>query len=98
MRSQPGLLMLLHRHCLKNLLIACFMLPIAGSLLAAEWPQWRGPNRDGTWTETGILSSFPSGGLVPKWKASVGFGFSTPIVSKGKLYLSDLTAEGTNVH
>ena len=74
------------------------MLLIAGPLLAADWPQWRGPNRDGTWTETGILSSFPSTGLIPKWKVPVGFGYSTPIVSNGKLYLSDLIAEKQSVH
>jgi len=27
---------------------------------AADWPQWRGPNRDGAWNETGILKSFPA--------------------------------------
>src|ERR1041385_3514647 len=98
MRSQLGLLMLLQRHCLKNLLIACFTLPIAGSLIAADWPQWRGPNPDGHWPETRIISSFPSGGLVPKWNASVGFGYSAPIISKGKLSVSGLSVEGTNVH
>jgi outer membrane protein assembly factor BamB len=74
------------------------MLPIAGLLIAADWPQWRGPNRDGTWTETGIVSSFPSKGLIPKWEVPVGFGYSTPVVSSGKLYLSDLVAEKRIVH
>ena len=74
------------------------LLPIAGPLIAADWPQWRGPNREGAWTETGIVSSFPSTGLVPKWKVPVGFGYSTPIILKGKLYLSDLVVDHTNVH
>ncbi len=81
-----------------KLLSVNLLLPLVGPLIAADWPQWRGPNRDGNWAETGIISSFPSEGLVPKWKAPVGFGYSTPIVSKGKLYLSDLTVDGTNVH
>ena len=85
-------------NCLTKLLSAFLMLPIAGPLIAADWPQWRGPNRDGAWTETGIVSSFPSTGLVPKWKAAVGFGYSTPIVSNGKLYVSDLVVEERNVH
>jgi hypothetical protein len=71
---------------------------LALPIRAADWPQWRGPNRDDTWTETGIVSSIPSAGLVPRWKVSVGFGYSTPVVSKGKLYLSDLVVENSNVY
>ena len=89
--------MLVSRHSMKQLLTACFILPIAGPLIAADWPQWRGPHRDGTWNETGIVSSFPSTGLIPKWEVPVGFGYSTPVVSNGKLYLSDLVVENSNV-
>jgi outer membrane protein assembly factor BamB len=89
--------MLVNRHSVTQLLIVCFILPIAGPLLAADWPQWRGPHRDGTWDETGIASSFPATGLKPKWKAPIGYGYSTPIVSNGKLYLSDLVVENSNV-
>jgi len=81
-----------------SLVIACLILPSVGPLIAADWPQWRGPNRDGTWTETGILASFPATGLIPKWKAPVGYGYSTPIVANGKLYLSDLVPEKRIVH
>jgi outer membrane protein assembly factor BamB len=96
-RSKHSQGKLVSRHFATQL-IACLMLSLAGPLLAADWPQWRGPNRDGTWTETGIVSAFPSTGLIPKWKVPVGFGHSTPIVSSGKLYLSDLVVEHTNVH
>jgi outer membrane protein assembly factor BamB len=68
------------------------------SVQAKDWPQWRGPNRDGVWTESGILTSFPSTGLVPKWKIPVGFGYSSPIISNGKIYLSDLVVEKPLVH
>lgn len=53
---------------------------------AAEWPQWRGPHRDGiasgfsepkTWPET----------LKMKWKVNVGEGHSSPVVAGGKIYL-----------
>ena len=74
------------------------LLLLHGTIVASDWPQWRGPNRDGTWTETGILSSFPSTGLIPKWKVPVGFGYSTPIIANGKLYLSDLVVEKPIVH
>ena len=71
---------------------------IQGTLIASDWPQWRGPNRDGVWTESGILSSFPAGGLPLKWKVDVGFGYSSPIVSKGMVYLSDLVVEERSAH
>jgi hypothetical protein len=90
--------MLVSRHSVIQLQIACFMLPIGRPLLAADWPQWRRPNRDGTWNETGVVSSFPSTGPNPKWKVPVGFGYSTPILSNGKPYLSDLVVENSNVH
>ena len=93
-----GLLTRLSRRHSKVLSIAGLLLILRASLMGADWPQWRGPNRDGTWTETGIVTSFPSTGLIPKWKEPVGLGFSTPIVSRGKLYLSDLVVENSNVY
>lgn len=83
---------------MKNRSLLILLLLIHGTILASDWPQWRGPNRDGVWTESGVLSSFPSKGLVPKWKVPVGFGYSTPIIANGRLYLSDLVVEKTNVH
>jgi hypothetical protein len=58
--------MLVSRHSVTKLLIAFLMLPGVRPLIAADWPQWRGPNRDGTWTDAGIVSSFPSTGLALK--------------------------------
>jgi outer membrane protein assembly factor BamB len=78
--------------------------PVLGLLLVAQeafandWPQWRGPNRDGTWTETGILASFPPTGLILKWAVPVGYGYSTPIIAGEKLYVSDLIDEKPIVH
>lgn len=54
---------------------------------ADDWPQWRGPNRDGVWRETGILGSFPPSGLKVLWRAPVGPGFSSPVVAEGRVYL-----------
>ena len=58
-----------------------------------DWPDWRGVNRDGVWTETGIVKKFDSGKITQKWSVPVGSGYSGPTVSKGKVYLADLIKE-----
>ncbi len=58
-------------------------------LLADDWPQFGGPNRDGVWRETGILQTFPTDGLKVSWRAPVGNGLSSPIVSEGRVFLCD---------
>src|SRR5438552_15694985 len=70
--------------------------PVLGLLLmargaaATDWPQFRGPNRDGNWNETGILESFPREGLKIRWRHQVGGGFSSPVVAQGKVFVSDV--------
>jgi outer membrane protein assembly factor BamB len=60
---------------------------------AEDWPQWRGPNRDNVWTETGILQTFPVEGLKVRWHAPTGPGWSSPVVVKGRVYLTDMRLE-----
>jgi outer membrane protein assembly factor BamB len=56
---------------------------------ADDWPQWRGPNRDASWNETGVLQAFPDAGLKVRWRNPVGWGFSSPVVARGRVYLTD---------
>jgi len=56
---------------------------------AEDWPQWRGPNRDSVWNEKGICETFPTNGLKIRWRASVGYGYSSPVVAKGRVYVTD---------
>lgn len=53
---------------------------------AGDWPQWRGPNRDGISTETGWLSNWPADGPKRLWQAPVGIGYSSFAVSQGSVY------------
>src|SRR5712671_7582148 len=62
----------------------------ASAALAADWPQFRGPNRDGNWSETGILETFPQEGLKIRWRQPVGGGFSSPVVASGRVFVSDV--------
>src|SRR5438093_11040606 len=60
---------------------------------AEDWPQWRGPNRDGVWNETGVVKSFPADGLKVRWRVPVGPGWSSPVVVRGRVYLTDMRLE-----
>jgi outer membrane protein assembly factor BamB len=75
----------------KTLLAAGFALALlpSGVLRAEDWPQWRGPNRDGVYGETGLLESFPVDGLKVRWRVPAGWGFSSPVVARGRVYLAD---------
>jgi outer membrane protein assembly factor BamB len=66
-------------------LLALAQLAIGQS--AANWPQWRGPNRDGISKETGLLREWPADGPTLVWKASgAGRGYSSLSIANGKLY------------
>ncbi len=56
-------------------------------LQAADWPQWRGPNRDGISAETGLLTSWPQGGPPVVWKTEgLGEGYSSLAIAGGRIY------------
>ena len=54
-----------------------------------DWPQWRGPRRDGISDEKGLLSSWPDGGPKLLWKIDgLGTGWSCPIIVGQRLYIT----------
>ncbi len=53
----------------------------------AEWPDWRGPKRDGCSTDSGLLKRWPQGGPRMVWKATgIGHGYSTVVISGGRIF------------
>lgn len=68
------------------------VLGLAGSVATqppapADWFQWRGPNRDGISTETGLLQDWPKAGPPQVWRATgAGNGYSSFSSSGGRLY------------
>src|SRR5688500_6439229 len=67
----------------RLLLFALLSLPA----VADDWPQWRGPRRDGISRERGWLASWPENGAAAvAWRAQVGKGHSTIPVSNGLAY------------
>jgi hypothetical protein len=65
------------------LLLALF----ASAAAADDWPQFRGPKRDGVSTEKGLLASWPKDGPKLVWSfKNAGLGFSSLAIASGKLY------------
>lgn len=59
----------------------------ASTLLAADWPRWRGPNNDGVSKETGLLKSWPKEGPPKLWTVKgCGDGFSSIAIVGGVIY------------
>ncbi|RKU12754.1 hypothetical protein C6502_05255 [Candidatus Poribacteria bacterium] len=54
--------------------------------IATEWPQWRGPNRDGISDEVGLLKEWSPNGPKVLWKVPLGEGFSGISVSQDRVY------------
>jgi outer membrane protein assembly factor BamB len=52
----------------------------------AEWTDFRGPNRDGVYRQTSVLTSWPAGGLQPIWRQPIGGGYASFVIAAGKAY------------
>ncbi len=74
------------------------VLGLAQALVAADWPQWRGPNRDGVSKETGLLASWDEDGPPLVWKTKgLGGGYSSLVIAKGKIFTMGSQRGGTTV-
>ncbi len=57
--------------------------------LAADWPQYLGPDRNSTSPEKGLMRSWPENGPELLWTVDVGKGYGGPVIKDGKVYLLD---------
>jgi hypothetical protein len=63
------------------------LLTITTAATSHDWPQWRGPKRDGISTETSLLKEWPKSGPPIVWKQKgLGGGYSTPSIAGGRIY------------
>ncbi len=71
----------LHRASLPSLVVLCVFV---GNLRAGDWPQWLGPNRDGSTAEK--VEPWKD---APKqlWKVAVGEGHSSPVVADKRVFV-----------
>ena len=76
-------------HFRRSLTCTTLLLSFASAASAApgDWPQFRGPNRNGASAETGLLQELPPGGPPLVWKATgLGVGYSTVSVAGDRIY------------
>ena len=66
------------------MLAACTIILSATPLYAQDWPQWRGPNRDGS--ASARFSEWPKA-LKEQWKVTVGVGHASPVIADSKIYV-----------
>jgi len=60
----------------RAVFLAAILAAVCGAR-ASDWPQWRGPNRDGISAEADWSSKWPADGPKPLWRANVGTGCSS---------------------
>jgi len=76
----------------RALMVVCVLLLSASVVFSQDWPQWRGPNRDGKASGFTAPRKWPKE-LTQNWKTTVGSGDSTPALVGNKLYV--FTRQGT---
>jgi outer membrane protein assembly factor BamB len=76
------------------LYLSCFSLLLYSMFTgawAADWPQWRGPQRNGASAETGLLKKWPEKGPSLIWSVEkLGGGHSSASVSGGKIFITGI--------
>jgi len=73
-------------HARATVRVALVVASLCAAAGGADWPQFRGPNRDGMLPDETWLTQWPEGGPKVLWKAGVGQGYSGMAVSGGRLF------------
>ncbi len=86
---------LMKQHFLKSFGLVALLATLAcRPSFAADSPQFRGPNRDGLFPETGLLKTWPEEGPPVTWTAQgIGGGFSSAIIVGGKVYVTGMLGD-----
>jgi outer membrane protein assembly factor BamB len=83
------------RSCASIIAFVASILLADSFLIADDWPQWGGAQRDCVWHEDGIVEKLPTDGLLPRvWSVEVAEGYSGPAVANGRVFLTDRIADG----
>src|SRR5262245_45320205 len=78
-----------YRPAVIGLAAAAAVTLLTPPVVAEEWSQWLGPQRDAIWAEKDLVTSLPKDGPTVVWRKPIGAGYSGPAVAGGKLYVMD---------
>jgi outer membrane protein assembly factor BamB len=74
------------KHGVLALVVWAGVTATAAVATGQDWPQWRGPRRDGVVTSFTAPASWPER-LTEQWKADVGLGYATPLLVGDRIYM-----------
>jgi outer membrane protein assembly factor BamB len=64
-----------------------FFFFLASPVLGNDWPQWRGPNRDGYASGAKLPKQWPEKLPAPRWSNRIGEGYSSPVIAGGRVFI-----------
>ena len=73
----------------RHIITTGLLLLISGTIVAQDWPQYLGPDRNSISSQDNILRSWPETGPEVLWTTEVGIGYGGPVIRDGKVYLLD---------
>ena len=86
-----------HRLFRSSLIVTALF--IAAPIFGADWPQWRGPNRDAISEETGLLDEWPEDGPTLAWTGrGIGEGYAGIAVAAGRIYTMGEDKKSSYIH
>ena len=77
---------LMQRVLRRGALCALVAAGITAAPSASDWPEWRGPSRDGRSSETNLPSTWSTRGENLAWRVPIG-GRSAPVAFGNRIYL-----------
>ena len=83
---------------MKQSLAAVILIFFASFAWNADWPQYRGVNRDGISKETAIIKTWPAAGPKVVWKVPVGDGYSGMAIVGNRIYTMDAKGQIGRAH
>ena len=85
---------ILHMNNIRSIIAFILTILLTGTVCYGDdWPQFRGPNRDGKSAETGLLKKWPQAGPKLLWSVGgLGIGFSSVAVAGGFVYTTGMIA------